>query len=292
MQPFVSVIVPVYSNWKLLPVCLDALRSQSYPRELFEVIVVNNESSAHLPINLGGERIRVLHEPKAGSYYARNAGIRASRSEILAFTDADCCPARDWIEAGVRVFAELPDVDRVAGNILVTVEGQPNSIEMYEILFAFQQKNYATRSGGALTANMLSRRFVFESIGLFNGEAKSGEDVEWGRRAQRAGHLVEYAQQVVVYHPARKTWKEIAQRARRVYGGQWMKGLGNTGPFNLLIVLRDFKSVIRRLITVFGTDQLNGPSQRLKVVAVIAFVRVVKLLEHVRLMLGGQVHRD
>jgi cellulose synthase/poly-beta-1,6-N-acetylglucosamine synthase-like glycosyltransferase len=44
-KPFVSVIIPVYNNLERLKTCLEALEEQTYPRNLYEVIVVNNDPS-------------------------------------------------------------------------------------------------------------------------------------------------------------------------------------------------------------------------------------------------------
>ncbi len=61
--------------------------------------------------------VRLLREPRRGSYAARNRGLAGTTAPLLAFTDADCLPAPDWLARGVAVLAGDPAVDLVAGRI-------------------------------------------------------------------------------------------------------------------------------------------------------------------------------
>src|SRR5690242_16282570 len=95
-----SVVVPTYNRPQPLSRCLDALARLYYPREQFEVIVVDDgstESLAALVKNFQ-ERldIRYLREEHAGPGMARNVGAAHARGEYLAFTDDDCAPCPDW----------------------------------------------------------------------------------------------------------------------------------------------------------------------------------------------------
>ena len=94
-QPFISVIIPVWNSPDLLAKCLAALAVQSYPRERYEVLVVDNgstDSTAAVARNY--PFVTLLSEPVPGAYRARNRGLAAARGEYVAFTDADCIPDR------------------------------------------------------------------------------------------------------------------------------------------------------------------------------------------------------
>ena len=95
MSPkFVSVIIPVYNDLKLLSTCLECLDRQTYPKTRFEVLVVDNGSDLPVqPIVSRYSNVKLEKESMPGSYAARNRGIAAARGEILAFTDADCRPS-------------------------------------------------------------------------------------------------------------------------------------------------------------------------------------------------------
>src|SRR5262245_61424835 len=94
--PFVSVIIPVFGDVEPLATCLDHLEHQTYSRACFEVIVADN-GCPDLARAVRGRDVRVVREPKPGSYAARNAGLAIAAGEIIAFTDADCLPSADWI---------------------------------------------------------------------------------------------------------------------------------------------------------------------------------------------------
>jgi len=97
--PFVSVIIPVYNDPERLKTCLQALEEQTYPQSSYEVIVVDNGSDESIePIVTEFNQAKAGYEPHPGSYAARNKGLSLARGEVIAFTDADCIPALDWIE--------------------------------------------------------------------------------------------------------------------------------------------------------------------------------------------------
>src|SRR4051812_27832091 len=96
--PFVSVIVPVFNQSEPLRACLRALNGQTSPRARFEVIVVDNGSTDPVSVPTGSHStVRVEGESKPGSYAARNRGVAIARGSVIAFTDADCVPAADWV---------------------------------------------------------------------------------------------------------------------------------------------------------------------------------------------------
>ncbi len=99
--PQISVIIPVFNDLKGLTRCLQRLADQQPDTSAFEVIVVDNGSTP--PIEVAAVLpfpVKLVRHETPGSYAARNAGVRASSADGLAFTDADCLPAPDWLRAG------------------------------------------------------------------------------------------------------------------------------------------------------------------------------------------------
>jgi glycosyltransferase involved in cell wall biosynthesis len=112
LTPRVSVIIPVYQAEGVLADCLTTVLGQTFPREQYEVIVVNNGSTDRTVAIAAGFPVRVVDEPAPGVARARNRGLAEARGELAAFIDADCVAEPTWLEALVRRYdsGEVGDV--------------------------------------------------------------------------------------------------------------------------------------------------------------------------------------
>jgi len=215
----VSVIIPVYRDWARLALCLDALERQTLPAGAFEIILANNEPDGQCPIERLPANARVVHEPRPGSYAARNTAIAAAAGRILAFTDSDCVPDPQWLDRGLRLLEAEPGT-RVTGPIPVFREpGSSYLAFVYDFHTAFKQVQ-AVAKGTCATANLIVAREVFDRVGAFDAALVSGGDTQWGERAHRAGVPIRYDDNVLVRHPARRTLSEIIRKKRRVAGSE------------------------------------------------------------------------
>src|SRR5688572_22754402 len=153
---FVSVIIPVLNDGDRLHRCLAALEEQTYPGDRFEVIVVDN-GSKHDPAEIVAEfpHAKLAREAKPSSYAARNVGIALAKGDILAFTDSDCVPTKQWLEAGVAALTSSPDCGMVAGAVEVFCkdEQNPTAVELFERVSAFPQERYLREYHYGVTAN-------------------------------------------------------------------------------------------------------------------------------------------
>jgi glycosyltransferase involved in cell wall biosynthesis len=230
MNPKVSVIVPFRNALPQLPVLVSALQQQAASREAFEVIWIDDASGdeggtwlqEHLP---PGWRL-LVHSTPRGSYAARNTGLRVAASDNLAFIDVDCRPREDWIEQGLAWLASTP---RVAGRVELELSGSPSAAELVDAGRFLRQRRYVQEGFGA-TANLFVQRPVFDSVGGFNEQLKSGGDYEFGLRCSEAGIPIQYADDVVVRHPARGSMRELLAKGERVgFGtGQLIRRRGIT----------------------------------------------------------------
>lgn len=219
-QPKVSVVVPVRDDPRL-SACLEALGRQTYPAELVEVVVADNgDDPAVRAVVEGFPGVRYVAEPAGGSYTARNAAVLVSTGEVLAFTDADCLPEPGWLEHAVQALTAGADI--VAGRVVVYARdaARPHPVEAYELVHAFPQETYVSRSGASVTANMCTTRAAFEAAGPFRSELRSGADIEWAQRANRLGLRTVYCADAVVHHPARDSYAALRTKLRRVIAGR------------------------------------------------------------------------
>lgn len=287
---FVSVIVPVWNDAERLSGCLGALEAQTYPAHLYEVIVVDNDSvdsvvDAAAPYACA----RVVREEIPGSYAARNRGVAHARGEVIAFTDADCIPTPDWLERGVDHLTRGDGCPIIAGRIEIFSRSarQPNSVEQYELLVALAQREFVRRYRFGATANLFTFREVFERVGPFLAEVKSGGDLEWGRRAVGHGYALEYADDACVLHPARASLKQLYTKIVRVTGGLHDLKRLKVRPhleFDRSLPL-EFLPPIRAIAAVLRETSLRRLRDRIKVCAVLLFVRYVQAFEKLRLSL-------
>lgn len=220
----ISVIVPVFNQSGYLAECLEALSQQKLSSDQFEVIIVDNGSDEP-PKDLVASYAfaSFAAESKPGSYAARNKGLQLARGEVLAFTDSDCKPEPQWLQAALDALDQHERVDVVAGRIEVECENpsHPTTIELYDIARRFDQRRRVALSNGVVTANMITYRGVFNKIGPFDDSLMSGGDLVWSARAAEHGFNVKYIHEAVVIHPARTSLALVLQQSRRNIHGRY-----------------------------------------------------------------------
>lgn len=244
-MPRISVIVPTRNRADLLPELLRALDVQTHPN--YEVIVVDDASSDETPDLLaawvGDGHVALRLNSPSGSYVARNAGWRWSRGEIVAFTDDDCRPSRDWLSSLDRALRE-PGSIGVQGVTLA----EPGEITPFT--HQIQQR----RPGAPYrTCNIAYRRDLLERLGGF-------EPLRWyadnilGLRARREGSIA-FAADAVVRHPPRpRDWRDrgawLARFDADVAHRRWLRALGaervGPGDRGLPIVLWVLRPLVKQ----------------------------------------------
>ena len=170
------------------------------------MIVVDNGSTDPTAAVAVAHGARVIKEPKPNRGRARNAGARATDSELLAFLDADCVPDPGWLEA---LTACLQRHDLVGGNTLVTGTG-------FDVAWRLKQQQTIEREGWSGAGNLGIKRALFEALDGFDERfTHAAEDVDL---CLRAGAIA-YCPDAVVRHPAATTTRQIVARGfRHGYG--------------------------------------------------------------------------
>ncbi len=203
---FISVIVPFRNARKNIEECVQSLMDQDFPKDRYEIILVDNDSR-----DGGGDLLKkhpnlvLLKEKKTGCAAARNQAVRAAKGNVLAFTDSDCVAEPRWLDHLAKAF-ESEKAFAVAGEIKAY---QPASkIELqYEELMA-QKANLSYACPYAVTANVAFRKSVFDEIGFFEETFLATSDVDFSWRLEHAGYSIHYQPEAVVYHKNVKTrWR-------------------------------------------------------------------------------------
>ncbi|WP_136650453.1 glycosyltransferase [Paracoccus aeridis] len=284
-SPLISVIIPVWNSERRIAMALEAIARQTAPRDLFEVIVVDNGSTdgtADAARRFGFAQ--VLSEPIPSSYRARNRGLAAARGEYVLFTDGDCVPDPDWIAQALAETREKPDLGVVAGEVTLFRENGAGAIaSSYEKTHTFNQKGNVEIGGFCITANWLCRRDDLRAIGGFDADLLSAGDSECSRRMVAAGHRLSYSPRMIVRHPTRASIGELIRKRRRVTGGRWhADGLRQRGVVPTLKLFT--REAVNQARATMRSD--SGMPTKVAVLGVIGLLLLSTHAEVLRLSAG------
>jgi GT2 family glycosyltransferase len=212
--PPVSVVICTRDRPDTIGSALDSVAAQDYPD--FEVLVVDQsrgdeteriveEARRRCP------RIRLVRLRTPGLSRAYNAGIRASGSELVAFTDDDVVAPADWLRGIALAFAGRPRVGLLYGQVLIPpeLEARENRDGVTPAL-TIPRREVLDRGHGfrvfGMGANFAARRSLFERVGDFDevlgggGPLQSSQDFDFVYRVFKAGESTLLEPDVVVYH--------------------------------------------------------------------------------------------
>jgi len=216
IRPVVSVIIPVYNEEAIITCCLDSLEKLNYPKELTEIIAIDNNSrdkSAELIKKYPS--VKYIFEARKGRSAARNTGIKAANGEIIAFIDADCVVSPDWLN-NIIPGLKSKTTGCCGGK---TLSYYPeNMIEHYfdwsfeshaAKILNFSEKYFI----GPIfaTSNLICRREVFDAVGFFDEYMTAGEDTDLVWRINLKGYQLNYVPGAVVYHKRRDKLSELPE---------------------------------------------------------------------------------
>ncbi len=203
---FISVIIPTKDRPTLVAKVLSGVAKQDFPRDSFEVIVIDDGSTKENQAKLQDFaktltlRIHIYSKDRGeGPAKARNLGISYAKGEWIAFTDDDVEIPPQWLKNAH---------DRIVQNSeIVGIEG-PITTDINDPLYHSTQNVKGERSKkfeGYLTANMFYRKSTLVSIGGFDETFPSAfrEDAELAFRLLSLGRIP-YCSAIQVHHPARK----------------------------------------------------------------------------------------
>ncbi len=242
--PLVSVIIPNWNGVRFLPVCLDSLRRQTYPR--LEIIVVDNASTdgSQALVRERYPEVRLIQLPEnRGFTGACNAGIEASRGEIVILLNNDTEVTSGWVAEVVTAFERHPEAGMVASKMLLydrrdtlhtagdvySLDGLPGNRGVWQK--DGERYNTELYVFSACGGSAAYRRAMLEQIGLLDEDFFfSCEDIDLGWRAQLAGWRCVYAPEAVLYHHLAATGGDVTASFYNGRNYLWLIAKNYPGP--------------------------------------------------------------
>ncbi|HEX4343215.1 MAG TPA: glycosyltransferase, partial [Verrucomicrobiae bacterium] len=232
----VSIIVITRNHSGYLAAALECLAQLDYKD--VEIVVVDSSAGEEKDKSekLGRQHgVKYVYEPRLGQSLARNTGRAAATGEILAFTDDDCLPNKDWLSRIILNYSDpnvwgcsgrvIPHRTETAADLFEEVAGQ----DLGEIRRVFTPEDVRF-SAGLILRNVLKvfakhmkgkglapwnvghgssmsfRKSALDELGGFDDRLgagaplKSGEDIDINYRILKSGHCLVYEPTAVVRH--------------------------------------------------------------------------------------------
>lgn len=200
----VSIVIPTFNRQESLVRTLDSFFHQTYPRENFEIIVVDggNDDTEKIirDIEKSHPNLRYIKQYDRGASSARNLGINNSRGEIVGFTDDDCVVDPGWIEHAVRSLQNL-EFCGVQGIIL-----PEKKIHLKNKIFGYADVPTCTGKENYFsfpTCNIFYRKKYLIEISGFDKELTYSEDDDLAIRLIKKGYKIHFNKNMIVYHEVR-----------------------------------------------------------------------------------------
>jgi GT2 family glycosyltransferase len=284
--PVATIVIPHLNQSDALIRCLASLEAQNFDGGAIEIIVVDNGSREPLDaVKQRFPKVRFLEQSEPGPGLARNTGVAAANAEILLFIDADCRAHPDWIASAIKALTAPNAPAIIGGDVQIDIvdSARLTALEGYESVFGYRQSRYISREGFSGTGNLAMTRTIFDAVGPFGGIGIA-EDRDWGQRAKKLGYRTYYVPEMVVYHPARKSFDELTEKWRRHIAHDLAKHLGEGGSaFGWRVrALAVIASIVPHSVTVLRSARLSGFGNRLSATGLLARIRWFRCTEMLR----------
>ena len=186
-EVFISIIIPSYNRSHYIRLTIDSFLSQNYPRERFEIIVANNNSTDDTELILKEyaneiSNFRYFNELRQGVHYARNSAARLAMGDILYYTDDDMIADKDLLSEITKLFLIDEKIASATGKILPKWRVTPPdwvirycNNHLLSLKDSGEEIIISKNDIGVFSCHQAVRKEVFMKSGGFNPENTMGE---------------------------------------------------------------------------------------------------------------------
>ncbi|MDP4192883.1 MAG: glycosyltransferase [Bacteroidota bacterium] len=230
--PFVSIIVPVYNEGKVLRGSIKSLLELNYPN--YEIIIVNDGSTDDTKEvgqslvgfhqgKLSSVRVSLINKPNGGKSRALNAGIQFSKADVVLCIDGDSQLSVNYLRDGIKHFAD-PEIGAVAGNVKV--------MNRKKMITDLQALEYVEGLNMARSAQSFIKlvNIIPGPLGIFRKKAiidagwyssdTFAEDADLTLNIMAAGWKIYYEQNAISYTEAPESLNQLLKQRYR-----WTRGI-------------------------------------------------------------------
>ncbi len=182
-KPLFSIVIPAYNEEKTIADCLKSVTNQTFPKNNYEVIVINNNSTDKTKTIAQKFPVRIVDEKKKGYVWAITRGAKEAKGKILAYTDADTRVNKDWLKQYAKVFAD-PQVLIAGGRAIF--EPKFPYMKIIEPLLNSAYRIFKVYSG----FNFAVRKKIYDQVGGFNTKINFNVDTDLFLRVKKIGKSI------------------------------------------------------------------------------------------------------
>ncbi|WP_419868556.1 glycosyltransferase family 2 protein [Chryseobacterium sp. CT-SW4] len=206
----ISVVIPLYNAEQTIETALNSIRKQTYPREEFEIIVINDgstDNSRSVVLNYikthPDMNIRMIDQENGGVSRARNTALKAGKGDYFALLDSDDEWLPEKTERQINYFKKEPGIDFLAAR-------RNNS----EILFPYKVKSNLAEitfkklliRNEAQPSTVIFKRKILENTGYFDDDQRYTEDVNYWLRISLKNQMYILDESLVIAGGGKRTF--------------------------------------------------------------------------------------
>ena len=202
-----SIIIPTYNRSERLQQCLESLTRLTYPSDRFEVIVVDDGSQVSMKsvvVNFESQiSLRLIRQSNGGPASARNMGASVAQGNYLVFTDDDCQPNPDWLDALAAATAAAPNTLIGGQTINALSDNLYSTASQLLIDYIYDYYNQTKGDASFFASNNFGMpKGLYQQLGGFDTSfpLAAGEDREFCDRWQHHGYSMHYAAEMQIKH--------------------------------------------------------------------------------------------